>query len=456
MAAWSAYSDSGKMAQRPGFPPVQRPQAASSQRPQSASSISNAHCNNILQNFRQEDVVYALMTQLREKESELTRLNEQRQVVVRQQQITEQSNKQLKSKIDLHNKAVAKKDTKIALLEQNLAQEKKGNGSAIADANLKHLTETNSELQRVLQERDDELSQLRPVMKNMKTRIVEYESKESIQYTERIEAELAQVKGELAIAKNENLTSNGTVEQLEKKVKGKEWMIKSLQEENDDQRSRENHLLAHIKQLDEKIDTYEKRFNGKGVDVPMLLAKLKDYEVRTKDLEGQVRRLTNKKLNELVLRSSPIPHQAKDTKNTTEPRSKPKQDEGKPQQNKGELQPDKGKPKSEEADYVSDVSETYSFLDSEQDDEEELTFLGSHGSDDMEDDPFSSKIEQEEDVLSDFLSDVKVGIQTLEMDSLCCMQRPSPVPVSSPLNRYRGPRSPESYNSIRTFMSGSQ
>jgi len=435
------------MAQRPGFPPVQIPQAASSQRLQSASSISNAHCSNILQNFRQEDVVYALMTQLRERESELTRLNEQLQVVIRQQQITEQSNKQLKSKIDVHNGAAAKNDIKIALLEQNLAQEKKSGGSAIADANLKHLTETNSELQRVLQERDDELSKLKPLMKNMQTRVDEYESKEIMQYTERIEAELAQVEGELAIVRNENLTSNSNIEQLEKKVKGKEWMIKSLQEENDDQRSRENHLLAHIKQLDEKIDTYEKRFNGKGVDVPMLLAKLKDYKVRTEDLEGQVTRLTNKKLNELVLRSSRISHQAKDTKNTTEQRSKPKQDEG-------ELLSNTGKTQSEEADYVSDVSERYSYLDSEQDDEEEVSFLGSHGSDDMENDPSSSKLEQEEDVLGDFLSDVKVGIQTLEMGSLCCMQRPSHVTMSSPPNHYRGPRSPESYN--KSFVSGSQ
>jgi hypothetical protein len=42
----------------------------------------------------------------------------------------------------------------------------------------------------------------------------------------------------------------------------------------------------------------------RGIDVPMLLAKLRDYGARTKDLEGQVRRLTNVKLNELVLRST--------------------------------------------------------------------------------------------------------------------------------------------------------
>ena len=187
------------MAQRPGFPPAKQPTPA--------TSISNAHCNNILQNFRQEDVVYALMTQLREKESELTIHAEQRQVSARQQQITEQSNIQLKSKIDLHNKVVAQKDTKIALLEQKLAQEKKGNGSAIHEANLKHLTDTNAECKRIMQERDDELSQLRPIMKQMKSRIGEYESMDNIHHTEQLEEELRKVKEELAIAEGQILTS---------------------------------------------------------------------------------------------------------------------------------------------------------------------------------------------------------------------------------------------------------
>merc|ERR1711957_1131151 len=41
---------------------------------------------------------------------------------------------------------------------------------------------------------------------------------------------------------------------------------------------------------------------GKGVDVPILLAKLKDYEVRVKNLQGKLRMLMNKKLNEMVTR----------------------------------------------------------------------------------------------------------------------------------------------------------
>lgn len=345
------------------------------------------------------------MTQLREKESELTIIAQQREVSLRQQTITEQSNQQLKSKIDIHNKAVAEKDTKITLLERKLAQQKKGNGLALAEANLKHITETNDECKRILQERDDELTQLKPIMKNMKSKIGEYERKENEQHTEMIEEELTKVKGELAIAKDQNLTSDSTIEQLEKKVKGKEWMMKSLHEENDDQRSRETHLLACVKKLNDTIDTYESRFEGKGVDVPMLLAKLKDFEVRTKDLQGQVRRLTNKKLNELVVRSS-VPHKTEETqKSPTSPRNKPKE---------------------VDVDHQSEASENSSYMVSMEDD----ATLDSNMSDEI-DDQFSIKSAQDEDVLSDFLSDVKVGIETLEMESLCCSHRPSPVPMAS-------------------------
>lgn len=234
------------------------------------------------------------------------------------------------------------------------------------------------------------------------------------------------------------------MEGLEKKVKGKEWMIKSLQEESNDQRSRENHLLYHIKALNEKIETYETKFKGKGIDVPILLAKLKDYEVRTKDLQGQVRRLTNKKLNELVLRSSPVPHQFDNNKESnTVSRSNSEQDEA----------------QQYEADNESKASNR-SFSD-----DEEATFA-TNATDEM-DDPFYLKSAQdEEDVLGDFLLDVKVGIESMKMEGLCCVtetQGPSPTPMASPLSDYspssygssqRYPSS--SYNSSQTFTSGSQ
>lgn len=398
------------MASRQGsFPPTS--QARKHQPQPQPPSMGSSNTTNILKNFRHEDVVYALMTQLREKESQLTMLSEQSQVALRHQQITEQTNMQLKSRIDVHNRAMAEKDTRIAVLEHKLAQQMKGNGSAIAEANLKHLSETNTEHKRVLQERDDELSQLRPILRELKEKVDQYESKATVQHSEKLEAELSKVKEELAVAENKCLTSNSTVDELEKKIKGKEWMIKSLQEESDDQRSRENHLLAHIKKLDETIETYETKFKGRGVDVPMLLAKLKDYEARTKDLQGQIRRLTNKKLNELVLRSSPVPHQEEENKEKQHASSK--------------RQPEISL--EDEGENESEGTDNYSFLI--QDSEEDATFATN--ATDEEDNPFefASKSHQEEDVLSDFLTDVKVGIQTLEMESICCAQRPMSPPT---------------------------
>ena len=398
----------------------------------------SANTSGILKNFRQEDVVYALMTQLREKESEITMIMEQNQVAMLQQQIKEQTNNQtnnqLKSRIDIYNKTLSEKDTRIALLEQKLGQEKRGNGSAIAEANLKHLTETNAEYKSVLQERNDELSQLRPIMRELKAKLDEYEGKNAVQHALQLEAKLDEVKQELVKAKEDIITSNNTAEEAEKKVKGKEWMIKSLQDESHDQRSRENHLLSHIKKLDEKIDTYEKKFKGRGIDVPMLLAKLKDYEARTKDLQGQIRRLTNKKLNELVVRAhSPIPHQAEEkTKkaSNTKPQPQPKQ-----------------VVEDEVAENESDASDdNLSFLlnDSEGDASDEDATFASNETDPLMD-PYTSKSTHDEDVLSDFISDVKVGIETLEMPSLCCAQRPSPVPMTSPTSTYASPQNSAVY-----------
>jgi chromosome segregation ATPase len=136
-----------------------------------------------------------------------------------------------------------------------------------------------AEQTRTLHERDAELSQLRPLMEQINSKLREYETKEKV--------------------------SDNTIQQLEQKVKTKEWVIKNLKEEFNAQRSRESSLIAKTTKLNESIQAYETTFHGKDVDVPMLLIKLKEYVERTQDLEGQVRRLTNKKLNELVLMSRP-------------------------------------------------------------------------------------------------------------------------------------------------------
>jgi len=136
-----------------------------------------------------------------------------------------------------------------------------------------------AEQTRTLRERDAELSQLRPLMEQLNSKLREYEAKEKV--------------------------SDNTIQQLEQKVKTKEWVIKNLKEEFNAQRSRESSLVAQMTKLNASIEAYETTFHGKDVDVPMLLIKLKEYVERTHDLEGQVRRLTNTKLNELVLMSRP-------------------------------------------------------------------------------------------------------------------------------------------------------
>ena len=419
------------MAQRPGY-----------------SSPGAAQTNYALHNFRQEDVVSALMTQLREKDAQISILTNQRVLLVQQKQIAEQTAQQCKYKIGQHNKVVAEKDTKIAILQQKLAQ----NGSVIAEANINHLTETNADYKRRMQERDNELAHLRPLLNEMKSKIEEYSNKDSIQYSKQLEDKLTKLEEELVAAKDQNSQANNTIDQLENKVKSKEWMIKTLQETNDDQRSLETRLKAQIIQLNEQVETYETKFNGKGVDVPMLLAKLKDYEVRTKDLQGQIRRLTNKKLNELVLtsRSSPVPNNQKDdddkVKNPTPISRVSKQK----LQQQVECEGDE-----------SLTSENSSFLVQSLEEEDET--LGSNGTDnydgyDDEEPSFSNNsVQEDEDAVSDFFTDVKVGIETLELESwkACCAQRQDSLSrYQSPLakhenvrgsgGRYQGPRSPES------------
>jgi len=280
--------------------------------PSSVNSVTAAKTNNLLTNFRQDDVVYALMAQLRQKDAEISILTNQRSLLVQEKEIADQISLQYKKTVDMHNKIVAGKDTDIALLQQKLYQERKGSGSAIAEANLSHLAETNIEYKRILKERDDELAHLHPLLNQLKSKIEEYSTKESVQYTQELENEVKKLKGGLLVAMEETNTVISNIEDFEKKVKSKEWMIKSLQEENEDQRSRENRLTTQINTLSETVQEYETKFEGKGVDVPMLLAKLKDYEVRTKDMEGQISRLTSDKLNDLVMIGKPTISTTKD------------------------------------------------------------------------------------------------------------------------------------------------
>lgn len=387
------------MAQRFGY--SQQPYNNASPKP-----ISAAHTNNILNNYHQDEVVHALMTQLREKDAQISTLSNQRVLLVQEKQTAGQTVRQYQSKVDSQNKMLAERDTKIAVLQNKL----QGSGLAIAEANLDHLTEKNAEYKCVLQERDDELTHLRPLLNQLQAKIEEYAEKESLSHSQQLENELIKVRSELEVAIELTNIANTTIEEQEKKIKSKEWMIKSLQEAAADQRSRENKLQVHADKLDETVHEYNTKFEGKGVDVPMLLAKLKDYEVRTKDLQGQIRRLTNKKLNELVIHSS-----SKSEVDNEEENDNPAKD----------LSND------------SHTSETSSFR---HDDDDTLDDSVENEDEDDEDDDnihplFSNKSAQDddmqdEDVLSDFLSDVQVGIETLEMQSwtACCVtERSSPL-----------------------------
>lgn len=396
------------MSHQPGYP---RPDSLA-HNPAPPANISS------LQNFRQEDVVLALMTQLREKKLQLAIVSKQRQVSLEHQLITEQNNLQLKNTIDLHDKIVAEKDTQITLIKQQFAHQKKDHESSLAEANLKHSTETNAETQGILQERDDELNQLK------------YEKKENLQNTEKLEKEVMKTKEEVATAEDKNIASISTIEQLEQDVKGKQWMLESLQKENQEQRSRETHLLASVKKLEDGIEKYETKFKGKGVDVPMLLAKLKDYEARSKDLQGQIRRLTNKKLNELVVRTVPPTITEESNGLSSPPRSPP------PLSPRSIL-----KPEEIGGENQSEATGNSSYMD------DDATY-GTNAMDEMVD--LSPTKSSQDGVLGDFLSDVKVGIEVLDIRSLFCSHRPSSVYMGSPLS-CGSPRSPQSRTDSSTF-----
>jgi len=369
-------------------------------------NISAAHTNNILNNYHQDDVVHALMIQLREKDAQISTLSNQRILLVQEKQTAEQTVRQYQSKVDSQNKMLAERDTKIAVLQNKL----QGSGLAIAEANLDHLTEKNAEYKCVLQERDDELTHLRPLLNQLQAKIEEYAEKESLSHSQQLENELIKVRSELEVAIELTNIANTTIDEQEKKIKSKEWMIKSLQEAASEQRSRENKLQVHADKLDETVHEYNTKFEGKGVDVPMLLAKLKDYEIRTKDLQGQIRRLTNKKLNELVIHSSSKPGVDNEEENDN-PAKGPSDDS---------LTSETSSCRHDDDDTLDDSIDNEEEGDEDDDNMYPLFSNKSAQDDDM----------QDEDVLSDFLSDVQVGIETLEMQSwtACCVtERSSPL-----------------------------
>jgi hypothetical protein len=367
--------------------------------------------------FRQEDLVHAMMTQLREKDVELAKYTKHCQVLMEQQKVADQTNLLLQSKIITYSEEASQKEAKIALLEEESLKHRL---ETIAESNERKRAIQERDL--TIQERDDELSQLRPTVEALKMKIHEYDEREFKRQPSKLEVELKKVNDDLSISMNKILTFHDTIEQLEKKVRSKEWIIKTLKEENDEQRSRETQLFAQINKMNESMDTYESKFMGKGVDVPMLVAKLKDFEARTKQLEGEVSRLTNKKLNELVLRAGMGPGP-----------SPLQQLNGRP---KNPISPRKSilSPKSPQSCLSSKHGDNDVLL--------ENTFtvanstLFSNGTDTF----YSSGTDETDDVVSlvddgglfdDFFSDVENGMDTLKMERICCSQKSSRAAMGS-------------------------
>ena len=384
----------------------------------STESISTAQCDYILKNYRQEDVIHALMTHLREREAELTKLTEQRSVALKQHLAAEQTIRKLKSAVATQRTSLEAKEERIANLERSLAQ--KDNGSEATDAMVKQLNDrvksltekrnaSNAENKRLLQERDAEISNLHSKIKNLRHQAKENAKKVSLQQSERLESKCQKLQSQLDAAAEKNSDLTAQIDQLEKKIKGKEWMIKSLQEENEDQRSRESHLLVHIRALKETIESYETQFVGKGVDVPMLLAKLKDSEERNTELGKKVQHLETEitKLGELATRVSPSQRFA------------PVRD-GECNEDGGSMAvPGASRQREQEggSNCNASVASSASFFANsfEQDEEEEAT-LNTNLSD--MDDPFS-KSNHDDDVLKELIQDVQVGIESLRTEGLC-------------------------------------
>jgi hypothetical protein len=277
------------------------PQHQVQQMPLLAPMVNSTQPKGILRNSYQQagnnpsysqqnnDMVRSLMAQLREKEAELAKYK----VTYNEFQKTEQTNRGLKSRLDAQTISMADKDKKIAMLVGKLNLEKRSNGSAVADAiadtKIKRLNEQLEEIKREMKSRDDEIARLNAQNKMFMLRAIEYEKKASFQTNSLLEQELTALKEKFAHVNEQNSTSKNTIEELVKRVKAKEWMINSLRSESEEQRNRETRLNAQVNALQQTIESYDTMFGGKNadIDVPMLLAKLADYETQAKQQKQQ-------------------------------------------------------------------------------------------------------------------------------------------------------------------------
>ena len=245
-------------------------------------------------NYNQNSEQRLLMAQLRQKEAELAKYK----VTYNEFQKLEQTNRGLKSRLDAQMISNSEKDKKIAMLVGKLNLEKRSNGSAVADAiaetKIKRLNEQLEETKQDLKARDDEVVQLTAQNKLYMLRAIEYEKKASFQANTQLEDELTYLNDKLEQVNGQNSTCKNTIEELVKRVKVKECMINSLNTEKEEWRNRESRLNAHVNTLKKTIESYDSMLSGKDadVDVPMLLAKLVDYETQVMQLQNQQQQQT--------------------------------------------------------------------------------------------------------------------------------------------------------------------
>ena len=371
--------------------------------PSSADSVSSrlSRTESVLQSYRHEEIVHALMTHLREREKELKIISLQHKDATAKQQALEQENRQLRTNSDIQRKHLKEKDKTIEILEKKSG--KKGCKLTEVAEELKVLVEQKDAAdrahRRALEDRDEEIDDLEAEVHKLEAKIEQLEKKSSFKYIKKLQQEHDEIQSELNTAHEKNSELNATIDDLEKKLKSKEWMIKSLQEDSDHQQGRERLLHRNVSSLKETITAYETKFMGKDVDVPMVLAKLKDSEVHTKELERQVKSMREEsvklKLSLLAAKRGMFPSDC-----NIDPQSQQGDSEG------------KSAPSA-----ASNSSFCANTFEGVEDDEVTLNSTVS----DMED-PFSPSSQggdRSGGVFDDLIQDVKVGIKSIRSEGLC-------------------------------------
>jgi chromosome segregation ATPase len=249
-------------------------------------------CDKILANYRQQDVVYALMTHLKEREGELKRITEQRNLSLKLKMAAETANQQLQGALSIQRNLLDAKEITIKSLEDKLekCEAVKGGESRIKEltAEVTSLKEEREKVKdayhKVLTDRDDTINELKAQIEELNEKVTKAADAKKSSRQSKDEDQIQELESKLQTSEQALTSLQTEFEEMEEVVKRKDWMITSMKQENEDQRHREDNLHTHIATLQQSIDTYESRFMGKGIDVPIVLAKLSDSEARSKEL----------------------------------------------------------------------------------------------------------------------------------------------------------------------------